>query len=180
MTLSEKELLAKVPTGLYIAGKWVQGSASQAIAVEDPATGKTLLEIANATAEDGLAALTAADEAQAKWARVAPRERAEILRRTFDLVRARSEEFAMLISLEMGNRSLKRAVRSPTATNSCAGSAKRRFESRADSEPHPREPGECWLPSDQWVRPSQLHLGISRWQWRPERLARRSRRVAPS
>jgi len=102
MSLSEKQLLAKIPTGLFIGGKWVAGNASTAIAVEDPATGKTLLEIANANAADGLAALTAADEAQAKWANVAPRERAEILRRTFDLVRERSEEFAMLISLEMG------------------------------------------------------------------------------
>ena len=102
MTLSEKELLAKVPTGLYIGGKWVEGHGERPISVEDPATGKVLLQIANANAQDGLAALTAADEAQAKWAKTAPRERSEILRRTFDLVRARSEEFAMLISLEMG------------------------------------------------------------------------------
>ena len=102
MSLSEKDLLAKVPTGLFIGGKWVKGGGSADIKVEDPSTGKTLLEIANANAADGLAALTAADEAQAKWAKVAPRERAEILRRTFDFVRARSEEFAMVISLEMG------------------------------------------------------------------------------
>lgn len=102
MALSEQELLAKVPTGLYIGGKWVEGSAPNQIVVEDPATGKTLLEIANATADDGLRALSAADEAQATWSRVAPRERAEILRRTFDLVRERSEEFATLISMEMG------------------------------------------------------------------------------
>ncbi|NDE69453.1 MAG: NAD-dependent succinate-semialdehyde dehydrogenase, partial [Microbacteriaceae bacterium] len=63
MTLTESELLAKVPTQLYIAGKWVSGHGAGSIAVEDPATGKTLLEIANANAEDGLAALTAADEA---------------------------------------------------------------------------------------------------------------------
>ncbi len=85
MALSEKELLAKVPTGLYIGGKWQEGSAATKISVEDPATGATLLEIANANADDALRALTAADEAQAKWARVAPRERSEILRRTFDL-----------------------------------------------------------------------------------------------
>ena len=101
MTLSEHDLLAKVPTGLYIGGKWVQGSGAP-ISVEDPATGKTLLEIANAGAEDGLAALAAADETQASWAKVPPRERAELLRRTFELVRERSEEFATLISLEMG------------------------------------------------------------------------------
>ena len=101
MALSEQDLLATVPTGLYIGGKWVNGSGSL-IQVEDPSTGNTLLEIANASAEDGLAALTAADETQASWAKVPPRERAELLRRTFELVRERSEEFAMLISLEMG------------------------------------------------------------------------------
>jgi len=102
MTLTESELLAKVPTQLYIAGKWVSGNGQGSIAVEDPATGKTLVEIANANASDGLAALTAADEASASWAKVAPRERAEILRRAFEIVKSRSEEFATLISLEMG------------------------------------------------------------------------------
>jgi succinate-semialdehyde dehydrogenase/glutarate-semialdehyde dehydrogenase len=102
MTLTESELLAKVPTQLYIAGKWVSGNGQGSIAVEDPATGKTLVEIANANAGDGLAALTAADEASASWAKVAPRERAEILRRAFEVVKSRSEEFATLISLEMG------------------------------------------------------------------------------
>jgi succinate-semialdehyde dehydrogenase/glutarate-semialdehyde dehydrogenase len=102
MMLTEAELLSKVPTGLYINGEWLQGSGAQGIDVEDPATGKTLATIANATAEDGLRALTAAADAQEKWAKTSPRERAELLRRTFEIVRARSEEFAMLISLEMG------------------------------------------------------------------------------
>ena len=102
MTLSEQELLAKVPTKLYIGGKWVDGHADKQISVEDPATGKVLTQIANATAEDGLAALSAASETQQSWAKTAPRERGEILRRTFELVKARSEEFAMLISMEMG------------------------------------------------------------------------------
>ena len=102
MALSEKELLDSVPTGLYIGGKWVQGHGESPIAVEDPATGKTLLEIANANAEDGLAALTSAHETQASWSKVAPRERGEILRRAFELIRERAEEFATLISLEMG------------------------------------------------------------------------------
>lgn len=102
MSLSEQDLLAKVPTQLYINGKWVDGHGDGQIAVEDPATGKTLLHIANANASDGLAALAAADETQKSWARVAPRERGEILRRAFELVKERSEEFATLISLEMG------------------------------------------------------------------------------
>lgn len=102
MALNENELLSKVPTGLYINGKWVKGSAEKPIQVEDPATQKTLLTIENATAEDGIAALTAASDAQEKWAKTSPRERAELLRRTFEIVRERSEEFATLISLEMG------------------------------------------------------------------------------
>jgi succinate-semialdehyde dehydrogenase/glutarate-semialdehyde dehydrogenase len=102
MSLTESELLAKVPTQLYIAGQWVDGHGAQHIDVEDPSTGKTLATIANANEVDGLAALTAASETQDSWAKTPPRERAEILRRTFELVKARSEEFAMLISLEMG------------------------------------------------------------------------------
>jgi succinate-semialdehyde dehydrogenase/glutarate-semialdehyde dehydrogenase len=102
MSLTESELLAKVPTQLYIAGKWVDGHGSELINVEDPSTGKTLATIANANEADGLASLTAAANVQESWAKTPPRERAEILRRTFELVKARSEEFAMLISLEMG------------------------------------------------------------------------------
>jgi succinate-semialdehyde dehydrogenase/glutarate-semialdehyde dehydrogenase len=102
MSLTESELLAKVPTQLYIAGEWVDGHGSEQIDVEDPSTGKTLATIANANELDGLSAITAADNVQEAWAKTPPRERAEILRRTFELVKARSEEFAMLISLEMG------------------------------------------------------------------------------
>jgi succinate-semialdehyde dehydrogenase/glutarate-semialdehyde dehydrogenase len=98
----EAELLAKVPTGLLINGEWRDGTGGKTFAVEDPATGKTLLEIADATSEDALAALDAADAAQASWARTAPRERGEILRRAFELVTERAEDFALLMTLEMG------------------------------------------------------------------------------
>ena len=98
----EAELLAKVPTGLLINGEWRDGTGGKTFAVEDPATGKTLLEIADATSEDALAALDAADAAQASWARTAPRERGEILRRAFELVTERADDFALLMTLEMG------------------------------------------------------------------------------
>ncbi|WP_138443309.1 NAD-dependent succinate-semialdehyde dehydrogenase [Sinomonas susongensis] len=98
----EQELLAKVPTGLLINGEWRDATGGKTFAVEDPATGKTLLEIADATSEDAVAALDAADAVQASWARTAPRERAEILRRAFDLVTQRADDFALLMTLEMG------------------------------------------------------------------------------
>ncbi|HZA84516.1 MAG TPA: NAD-dependent succinate-semialdehyde dehydrogenase, partial [Actinomycetes bacterium] len=71
-------------------------------AVEDPATGEVLTEVADATPEDGLAALDAAVAAQAEWAAHPPRERGEILRRAFEALNDRADELALLMTLEMG------------------------------------------------------------------------------
>lgn len=98
----ERQLLDSVPTGLYIDGQWREATGGATLDVQDPATGNTLRTIANATAEDGMAALDAAVAAQDDWAATAPRERAEILRRAFDAVHARADDFALLMSLEMG------------------------------------------------------------------------------
>ncbi|WP_159618713.1 NAD-dependent succinate-semialdehyde dehydrogenase [Arthrobacter zhaoguopingii] len=98
----EAELLAQVPTGLLINGRWGPAASGKVFGVEDPATGRTLLSVADAGPEDAMAALDAAVAAQNSWSRVAPRERGEILRRAFELVTARIEDFALLITLEMG------------------------------------------------------------------------------
>ncbi len=98
----ESELLATIPTGLLINGQWRDASDGGTFDVLDPATGEKLATLASATSEDAMAALDAADAVQASWARTAPRTRAEILRRAFDLVTARAEDFALLMSLEMG------------------------------------------------------------------------------
>ncbi|MGM7775238.1 NAD-dependent succinate-semialdehyde dehydrogenase [Arthrobacter sp. KNU-44] len=98
----ESELLASVPTGLLINGQWLPAASGKTFDVEDPSTGKVLLSISDAGVEDGAAALDAAAAAQASWARTAPRERGEILRRAFELVTARAEDFALLMTLEMG------------------------------------------------------------------------------
>ncbi|GAA2176719.1 NAD-dependent succinate-semialdehyde dehydrogenase [Arthrobacter parietis] len=98
----EQELLSSVPTGLLIGGEWRDALNGKTFDVEDPATGKTLLTIADASPEDGKAALDAAVAAQDSWAATAPRERGEILRRGFELVTERAEDFALLMTLEMG------------------------------------------------------------------------------
>ncbi|GAA1356452.1 NAD-dependent succinate-semialdehyde dehydrogenase [Arthrobacter rhombi] len=98
----EAELLASVPTGLLINGEWRDASDGGTFDVHDPATGKVLATLASATSDDAMAALDAADAAQASWARTAPRERGEILRRAFDLIQERAEDFALLMTLEMG------------------------------------------------------------------------------
>jgi len=102
LTDIEKSLLARVPTGLFIDGKWRESSDGRTLDVEDPSTGETLASVADATVADGAAALDAAVAAQAEWAATAPRERGEILRRAFAAITARAEEFALLMTLEMG------------------------------------------------------------------------------
>jgi len=102
LTDTEKSLLARVPTGLFIDGKWRDSSDGRTLDVEDPSTGLTLASVADATVADGAAALDAAVAAQAGWAATAPRERGEILRRAFETITARAEEFALLMTLEMG------------------------------------------------------------------------------
>jgi succinate-semialdehyde dehydrogenase/glutarate-semialdehyde dehydrogenase len=70
--------------------------------VEDPSTAEALCEVADATPDDALAALGAATEAQAEWKNTAPRERGEILRRAFEKIVERTDELALLMTLEMG------------------------------------------------------------------------------
>jgi succinate-semialdehyde dehydrogenase/glutarate-semialdehyde dehydrogenase len=98
----EKKLIASLNTGLYIDGKWREATGGGTFDVEDPSTGEVLTTIASAAPEDGAAALDAAVAAQVDWARTPPRERAEILRRAFDTVTARADDFALLMTLEMG------------------------------------------------------------------------------
>jgi succinate-semialdehyde dehydrogenase/glutarate-semialdehyde dehydrogenase len=102
LTEIEKSLLARVPTGLFIDGIWRDSSDGRTLDVEDPSTGETLASVADATVADGRAALDAAVAAQADWAATAPRERGEILRRAYVAITARAEEFALLMTLEMG------------------------------------------------------------------------------
>ncbi|WP_374929757.1 NAD-dependent succinate-semialdehyde dehydrogenase [Kytococcus sedentarius] len=96
------DLVGEDLTGLFVGGRWVQPAGGGTFAVTDPSDGKTLREVADATPEDGVAALDAAVAAQEDWAATPPRERSEILRRAFDLLIEHTEELAALMTLEMG------------------------------------------------------------------------------
>ncbi|HET7396896.1 MAG TPA: NAD-dependent succinate-semialdehyde dehydrogenase [Intrasporangium sp.] len=98
----ERTTVASVPTGLLIDGTWRSSADGAVVPVEDPATGATLTRVADATVADGQDALAAAHEAQASWAAVAPRQRADLLRAAYELVTERAEHFATLMTLEMG------------------------------------------------------------------------------
>ncbi|GAA2538609.1 NAD-dependent succinate-semialdehyde dehydrogenase [Pseudonocardia hydrocarbonoxydans] len=95
-------MLDAVPTGLFIGGSWRPAASGATLAVDDPATGKTLVEVADAGPEDGMEALSAACAAQAGFAAMAPRERGEILRRAYELLMERIDDLALLMTLEMG------------------------------------------------------------------------------
>ncbi len=99
---NERAALDAVPKGLYVGGEWRDASGGATLAVEDPATGATLCEVADATPEDARAALDAACDAQAEWAAHPPRERGEILRRAYEEMTERADELALLMTLEMG------------------------------------------------------------------------------
>ncbi|MET0450296.1 MAG: NAD-dependent succinate-semialdehyde dehydrogenase [Mycobacterium sp.] len=98
--MDPKALLSTVPTGLWIGGE--ERKASSTFDVLNPATGEVLTSVGDATPEDGIAALDAAAAVQGEWAATAPRERGEILRAVFEAITARAEEFATLMTLEMG------------------------------------------------------------------------------
>ncbi|GAA2007786.1 NAD-dependent succinate-semialdehyde dehydrogenase [Nakamurella flavida] len=94
------QVVREVPTGLFIGGEWRAGEST--FEVENPATGEVLTTVADAGVADGAAALDAAVAAGAEWAATDPRARAEILRRAFDLLTARAEDIALVMTLEMG------------------------------------------------------------------------------
>ncbi|MEA2215748.1 MAG: succinate-semialdehyde dehydrogenase / glutarate-semialdehyde dehydrogenase [Solirubrobacteraceae bacterium] len=98
----ERAVLEAVPTGLYIGGQWREAEGGGRLGVEDPSTGETLIEVADGQPGDAMAALGAAADAQAEWARTAPRDRGEILRRAYEAIVEQADDLALLMTLEMG------------------------------------------------------------------------------
>jgi succinate-semialdehyde dehydrogenase/glutarate-semialdehyde dehydrogenase len=97
----ERTAVEAVPKQLYVGGRWVDG-AEGTLAVEDPSTGDTIAEVADAGPEQAAEALAAAHERRAEWAAHAPRERGEILRRAYELMIERIDDLALVMTLEMG------------------------------------------------------------------------------
>lgn len=85
--------------GLYVAGNWRPGSG---IPVINPSTAEVLADVPDASVADALRAVDAAEAAAANWRATPARQRAEILRRWFQLMTDHAEELAYLISLENG------------------------------------------------------------------------------
>ena len=89
-------------TDLYINGRWTAGAAKDRFDILNPATEAVIASVASAEIADADAALDAAEAAMKDWSARTPRQRAEVLRRAFELFTARLPEFAHLITLENG------------------------------------------------------------------------------
>lgn len=100
--MQNNEFIKGLPNDLFIDGKFAPALEGGRFDVIDPATEEAIASVANGSEADAMLALDAAERASAAWAATSPRERAEILRRAFDLMMARSEDLARLISLENG------------------------------------------------------------------------------
>jgi succinate-semialdehyde dehydrogenase/glutarate-semialdehyde dehydrogenase len=98
----EKTVVESAPNQLFIGGEWRDASGGDRLSVEDPSTGESLVEIADATPDDAKAALDAAVAVQDEWAAHPPRERGEILRRAWETINERVDELSLLMTLEMG------------------------------------------------------------------------------
>lgn len=96
------DLIKSIPRELFIGGAWVPASGGDEISVVDPATEQEIATVASASVDDAILAVEAADNAATDWAARAPRERAEILRKSFELMIARRDDFATIISREEG------------------------------------------------------------------------------
>src|SRR4030088_2335272 len=96
------ELISVRHTPLYIGGSWRPSSDAQRIDVQDPATGEVIATVASASVQDALAAVDAASEAFRPLAAKAPRQRAEILRKAFELMLRDQEKLAELMVRENG------------------------------------------------------------------------------
>ncbi len=89
-------------TDLYINGEWVPGATRERFDVINPATEEVLASVSSAEIDDANAAMDAAEAAMKGWVARTPRARSEVLRKAWELMTARLDHFARLITLENG------------------------------------------------------------------------------
>src|SRR5947209_17048911 len=89
--------------GCYYGGAWHAPLSGREADTINPGTGETLGKVADAGAADVDAAVAAAKTAFKEWRNVAPLERAKMLRRIAEVLRAHAQELAMIDAADCGN-----------------------------------------------------------------------------
>jgi len=93
---------ALLHTQSYIDGVWVDTADASTFAVDNPATGRTLAQVANVSDAQTEAAIAAAQAAFPVWRARNAKERAAIMRRWYELMLANADDLAALMTLEQG------------------------------------------------------------------------------
>ena len=101
MTLQLQDMKLLKAKG-YIDGRWVDGDAKERFPVIDPASGATIVEVANMGVDETRRAIDAAARALPAWRAKTAKERGAVMRRWFDLIIAHTEDLALLMTTEQG------------------------------------------------------------------------------
>jgi len=101
MTVQLKDMTLVKRQG-FIDGQWVDADSGAVFAVTDPASGQTLVEVADMGVAETQRAIDAAARALPAWRSRTAKDRAAILRRWFDLIIAHTEDLAQLMTAEQG------------------------------------------------------------------------------
>ncbi|MGD9944748.1 MAG: aldehyde dehydrogenase family protein, partial [Burkholderiaceae bacterium] len=99
LQLKEKALLKRQG---YIDGRWVDGDGGARFAVNDPATGELVAEVADMGAAETRRAIDAAARALPAWRAKPAKDRATILRKWYELILAHADDLALLMTTEQG------------------------------------------------------------------------------
>jgi len=99
LTLSDSSL---IKSQAYIDGQWLSADSGETLAVTNPATGETLVEVAKCGTAETRRMIKAAQAAQSAWAKTTAKERAGLLRKWFNLIMENQEDLARLLTAEQG------------------------------------------------------------------------------
>ncbi|MDG2460327.1 MAG: NAD-dependent succinate-semialdehyde dehydrogenase [Luminiphilus sp.] len=88
-------------TSSYVAGHWMVGAGPN-LAVTNPATGDTVVEVSTVNRSGTEEAISAAHDAMMSWRAVPAKSRAQVLRRWFDLMMAHQEDLSVIMTTEQG------------------------------------------------------------------------------
>ena len=86
----------------YVAGEWIAADDGSTFAVTNPARGDVICQLPNLGRAEAARAIKAAHVAHREWAKRTGKERAQVLRKWFDLCMANQDDLATILTAEMG------------------------------------------------------------------------------
>ena len=166
---SAPDVVSRVSTDLFIDGTWTPAASGQRFDVVNPATGDVLARVADADATDARRALETAAAHQADWAATSPRHRSEILYRAHQLIMARVDEIAAVMTAEMGKPLAEAKGEVAYGAEFFRWFAEEAVRIGGDSTTTGDGSHRIVVTGSRWGRASSSRRGTSRWPWEPAR-----------